>query len=87
MPARSATLSTVAHWQAEAECTAANVEENDYTVFSCQDLELELELVVHVIAKKITFIDNQVRRTSSLSLLDHRLRDWNNDISRSSHGT
>ena len=59
MPALSATLSTVA--QAEAECNAANVEENDYTVFSCQDLEFELELVVHSIAKKITFIDNQVR--------------------------
>lgn len=59
MPALSATLSTVA--QAEAECNAANVEENDYTVFSCQDLEFELELVVHSITKKITFIDNQVR--------------------------
>ena len=59
MPALSATLSTVA--QAEAECNAANVEENDYTVFSCQDLKFELELVVHSIAKKITFIDNQVR--------------------------
>ena len=59
IPALSATLSTVA--QAETECNAANVEENDYTVFTCQDLEFELELVVHSIAKKITFIDNQVR--------------------------
>ena len=58
IPALSSTLSTVA--QAEAECNAANVEENDYTVFTCQDLEFELELVVHSIAKKITFIDNQV---------------------------
>jgi septal ring factor EnvC (AmiA/AmiB activator) len=45
---------------AEAECQAANVEENDYTVFTCQDLEFELELVVQSIAKKIAFIDNQV---------------------------
>jgi hypothetical protein len=45
---------------AEAECNAANVEENDYTVFTCQDLEFELELVVQSIAKKIAFIDNQV---------------------------
>ncbi len=44
---------------AEAECVAAKVEENDYTVFSCQDLEFELELVVQSIAKKISFIDNQ----------------------------
>jgi hypothetical protein len=46
---------------AEAECVAAKVEENDYTVFSCQDLEFELELVVQSIAKKISFIDNQAR--------------------------
>ena len=84
MPALSVTLSTVA--QAEAECNAANVEENDYTVFSCQDLEFELELVVHSIAKKITFIDNQVRPHLYLPLLDHQLTDWTN-ISRSSHGT
>ena len=45
---------------AEEECTAANVEENDYTVFSCSDLEFELELFVQSIGKKIAFIDNQV---------------------------
>ena len=78
MPALSATLSTVA--QAEAECNAANVEENDYTVFSCQDLEFELELVVHSIAKKITFIDNQVR--PHLPLLGHKLTDWITSLDR-----
>lgn len=36
------------------------MEENDYTVFTCQDLVFELELVVQGIAKKIAFIDNQV---------------------------
>ena len=46
---------------AEIECVAAKVEENDYTVFSSQDLEFELELVVQSIAKKISFIDNQAR--------------------------
>jgi hypothetical protein len=45
---------------AESECMAANVEENDYTVFTWQDLEFELELLIHSIAKKISFIDNQV---------------------------
>jgi len=72
IPALSATLSTVA--QAETECNAANVEENDYTVFTCQDLEFELELVVHSIAKKITFIDNQVRPYCSLPLLNNKLK-------------
>lgn len=44
---------------AEAECLAANVEENDYTIFTCQDLEFELELLKQSISKKITFIENQ----------------------------
>jgi hypothetical protein len=46
---------------AEEECGAANVEENDYTVFTGQDLAFELELVVQAVGKKIAFIDNQVR--------------------------
>lgn len=46
---------------AEEECGAANIEENDYTVFTCPDLEFELELVVQSIAKKLAFIENQVR--------------------------
>ena len=48
--------------QIEEECQAANVEENDYTVFTVQDLVFELELVVQSISKKIAFIDNQVCR-------------------------
>lgn len=46
--------------QAEEECNAANVEENDYTIFTVADLEFELELVVQSVSKKLTFIDNQV---------------------------
>lgn len=45
----------------EEECIAANVDENDYTVLTSQDLAFELELVVQSIVKKISFIDNQVR--------------------------
>jgi predicted nuclease with TOPRIM domain len=59
IPALSEALEVVE--AGEAECVAAKVEENDYTVFTCQDLEFELELVVQSIAKKISFIDNQAR--------------------------
>ncbi|KAF5389247.1 hypothetical protein D9757_003426 [Collybiopsis confluens] len=51
----------------EAECDAANIEENDHTVFTCQDLQFELELLVQSISKKIAFIDNQVGGTVNLS--------------------
>jgi hypothetical protein len=57
IPALSETLADVA--AVERECEDANVEENDYTVFTHQDLAFELELLVHSITKKITFIENQ----------------------------
>lgn len=58
IPDISASLSVISG--VEQECVAANIEENDYTVFSCQDLQFELELLVQSIAKKISFIENQV---------------------------
>lgn len=39
---------------------SANVDENDYTVFTSQDLAFELELVTQSVVKKVQFIDNQV---------------------------
>lgn len=65
IPSLVEALSTVEH--AEVECIAANVEENDYTIFTCQDLQFELELVVQSITKKITFIDNQVGPSACIS--------------------
>jgi hypothetical protein len=43
----------------EAECTAANIEENDHTVFTCPDLQFELELLEQALAKKMVFLENQ----------------------------
>ncbi|KAF8606856.1 hypothetical protein BDV93DRAFT_488758 [Ceratobasidium sp. AG-I] len=53
----------------EQECIAANVEENDYTIFTHQDLQFELELVVQGVVKKIAFIENQIvaRNMSNLT--------------------
>ncbi|ESK95226.1 actin cross-linking [Moniliophthora roreri MCA 2997] len=61
---------------AEAECSAANVEENDYTVFTCQDLEFELELLVQSIAKKIAFIDNQIVSRNMTNLTPAQLEQF-----------
>ncbi|KAG7445806.1 uncharacterized protein BT62DRAFT_994731 [Guyanagaster necrorhizus] len=74
IPALSETLADVA--SAEAECAAANVEENDYTVFTCQDLEFELELVVQSIAKKIAFIDNQIVSRNMTNLTPAQLEQF-----------
>ncbi|TFY78967.1 hypothetical protein EWM64_g5047 [Hericium alpestre] len=60
----------------EAECVAAKVEENDYTVFTCQDLEFELELVIQSIAKKIAFIDNQIVSRNMTNLTPAQLEQF-----------
>lgn len=44
----------------DAQCREANIEENDYTVFSVDDLRFELELVKQSVNKKSAFIENQV---------------------------
>ena len=53
--------------KAEQHCNDANVDENDYTVFTFQDLQFEFELVRQALAKKNLFIENQV--CSSLAAL------------------
>ena len=47
--------------KAEQNCNDANVDENDYTVFTFQDLQFEFDLVRQALAKKNLFIENQVR--------------------------
>jgi len=46
--------------KAEQDCNDANVDENDYTVFTFQDLQFEFDLVRQALAKKNLFIENQV---------------------------
>lgn len=52
-------------------CREANVEENDHTVFTLDDLVFELELTTTSVAKKVAFIENQVSNTSSRKRLPH----------------
>jgi len=52
-------LPDMSHCLSLVSSAERSVEENDCTVFTCQDLEFELELVTQSIAKKISFIDSQ----------------------------
>ncbi|KAI4517766.1 hypothetical protein K523DRAFT_418455 [Schizophyllum commune Tattone D] len=61
---------------AEAECAAANVEENDYTIFTTQDLEFELELLRQSVQKKIAFIDNQIVSRNMTNLTPAQLEQF-----------
>ncbi|KAG8751399.1 hypothetical protein FRC14_007943 [Serendipita sp. 396] len=61
---------------AEQDCLDANVEENDYTIFSRQDLEFELELVQQAVAKKILFIENQIVSRNMTNLTPAQLEQF-----------
>jgi hypothetical protein len=54
---------------ADEECRSANIEENDHTIFTYDDLEFELQLVESAVTKKFKFIDNQVRLDPAFSLI------------------
>lgn len=54
------------------DCEDANCEENDYTVFSYEELEYEYGLAKENVAKKLSFLENQVYKTYDLPSF-HRL--------------
>lgn len=60
----------------EQECIDANVDENDYTVFTSQDLVFELELVMQGISKKISFVDNQIVSRNMTNLTPAQLEQF-----------
>lgn len=74
LPSLKHSLAEVA--SAETECGFANVEENDYTIFTCQDLEFELELFTQRVAKKIAFIDNQIVSRNMTNLTPAQLEQF-----------
>lgn len=83
-----APLSTVLDQVAiiEEELLGANIEENDYTVFTHSDLDFELKLVQQIVVKKIKFLDNQVRfspiRLGGKALITARHRMSNKIVAR-----
>ncbi|KZT09244.1 actinin-like protein [Laetiporus sulphureus 93-53] len=74
MPALVDALRAVA--SAEEECRTANVDENDYTVFTCQDLEFELQLLEQAFSKKIAFVDNQIVSRNMTNLTPAQLEQF-----------
>jgi len=62
--------------EAEAACNDANIDENDHTVFTCQDLSFEFELVIQNISKKIAFLDNQIVSRNMTNLTPAQLEQF-----------
>lgn len=55
----------------DQECLEANTEENDYTVYSFEDLRFGLDLVKEAVQKKSAFIQNQVTSFYLFIYLNH----------------
>ncbi|CAG8523462.1 20079_t:CDS:10, partial [Racocetra fulgida] len=60
----------------DVQCKEANVEENDYTVFSIDDLKFELGLVQQAINKKSAFIENQMVARNMTNLTPAQLEEF-----------
>lgn len=60
----------------EDKCVEANVEENDHTVYSYDELEYELGLAKQSVVKKLAFIENQIVARSMTNLTPIQLEEF-----------
>ncbi|KAJ1653723.1 alpha-actinin [Dispira simplex] len=62
--------------QANQRCQEANIEENDYTVFTMEDLVFDLSLLKQALNKKLAFIENQIVARSMSNLTPAQLEEF-----------
>ncbi|MBE7179877.1 MAG: hypothetical protein INR71_01505 [Terriglobus roseus] len=60
----------------DAQCAEANIEENDYTTYSYEELEYELGLVKSSAAKKLAFLENQLVARNMTNLTPIQLEEF-----------
>lgn len=78
--------------QIEEQCQEANIEENDYTTYTYEELEYELGLVKSSVSKKLAFLENQMVARNMTNLTPVQLeefesvfRHFDRDLSNSLH--
>ena len=59
-----------------ARCEEANIEDNDYTVFSLEDLLFDMGLVRQSLNNKIAFIKNQIAARSMTNVTPEQLEEF-----------
>lgn len=60
----------------DEQCAEANIEENDYTTFTLDELSYELSLVKSSISKKLAFLDNQLVARNMTNLTPIQLEEF-----------
>lgn len=60
----------------DEQCAEANIEENDFTTFTLDELSYELSLVKSSISKKLAFLDNQMVARNMTNLTPIQLEEF-----------
>ncbi|KAF2811438.1 alpha-actin-like proteinin [Mytilinidion resinicola] len=60
----------------DEQCTEANIEENDFTTYSYDELEYELGLVRSSVSKKLAFLENQMVARNMTNLTPIQLEEF-----------
>lgn len=60
----------------DEQCMEANIEENDYTTYTYDELEYELGLVKSSVAKKLAFLENQMVARNMTNLTPIQLEEF-----------
>ncbi|KAE8161720.1 alpha-actinin, sarcomeric [Aspergillus tamarii] len=74
LPPLDAFLDTIA--EIDEQCVEANIEENDYTTYTLDELSYELSLVKSSISKKLAFLDNQLVARNMTNLTPIQLEEF-----------
>ncbi|KAJ5665560.1 uncharacterized protein N7477_008008 [Penicillium maclennaniae] len=74
MPPLDAFLDTIA--EIDEQCAEANIEENDFTTFTLDELSYELSLTKSSISKKLAFLENQMVARSMTNLTPIQLEEF-----------
>lgn len=60
----------------DTQCTEANIEENDFTTYTYDELEYELYLVKSAVSKKLAFLENQMVARNMTNLTPIQLEEF-----------
>ena len=74
LPPMEAFLDSIA--ALDQQCEEANIEENDFTTYTYDELEYELGLVKSSVAKKLSFLENQMIARNMTNLTPIQLEEF-----------
>jgi hypothetical protein len=60
----------------DAQCIEASIEDNEYTIYSVEDLTFEYSLVSQNVVKKLAFIENQIVARSKTNFTPKQLEEY-----------